>query len=118
MGSVAAYSYQLPQHLGSNLDSCSVGHGLPYLVHFLVRDGDATVGPIPEAMSRSEGSIAIRQAMDINLTAGRHPAPPRRSEISHAGIGNMDRFVKLAVRIARVQNVGTFWCLVISLVWS
>src|ERR1700724_2128799 len=94
--------------LGSNLNLSTIGYRPPYLIHFLISYGDTAVRPISEPVSGSDGAIAVRQSVDIHVAPGRETALLRPFEVPWTGIGDVDRLVELAVRIARVENVGAF----------
>jgi len=55
--------------LRSDIDRCSVGYGLPNLIHFFVGDCDTAICPVSEPMDSTDGTVAIRQAMNEHIAS-------------------------------------------------
>src|SRR5512146_1979284 len=89
----------------ANFDRRSVGHGAPDLVNLFVSHGDAAVGPILQAMRSPHESITIGQAVEKYVAARGKSFLSRRGSLLRRGIGNVNRFIELAVGVARIENV-------------
>lgn len=93
----------------------TVGHSCPYLVDLDVRHRYAAVGPVLKTVSRAHKAVTIWQSVKKNIASWRHTLLKRRRPIMGTRIRNVDRLVKLAVRIAEVENINAFRRLVIAL---
>ncbi|KAB2841111.1 hypothetical protein F9K50_04590, partial [bacterium] len=75
--------------LGEDLDRRAVGHQVPDLLDLFVRNGDAAVGPIDEAVRRPEIRSAVGQAVDHDRAAGRDAAGLGRRGVAAVGVRDM-----------------------------
>src|ERR1035437_3681322 len=101
--------------LGSDLNRRPIRHRLPYLVDLLIGNRDAPVRPVLQSVRRSHPSVTVRQAMHEHSLTWRHAFLARCRAVACAGIRNMDRLVKLAMRVAGVKQIKSFGSLVIAL---
>lgn len=101
--------------LGSEFNRSPVGHEFPDFVHFFIRHCDTPVGPVPCSVSRAHPSVAVWQAMNHDVATGRDSASRRSLFVLLIRIGNVNRLVELALRVAVVEDVTTLRSLVISL---
>jgi murein DD-endopeptidase MepM/ murein hydrolase activator NlpD len=68
-----------------------------------------------QPVGRADEAIAPGQAMDENIASRRSAQLTRLSAVSRTRIGNVDRLVKLAMRIAEVEHINSFRRFVIAL---
>jgi hypothetical protein len=92
-----------------------IAHRLPNLLNLLISDRNTSIRPILRPMRSPNPPISIGQSMHKHITSRRNSSGPRRRPIPHVRIRNVNRPMKLTVRIPRVQNVHSFRCLVIPL---
>src|SRR5579864_9348988 len=71
-------------------------------------------------MPGSHPSITIGQPMDKHISTRRNAPAPRRLTIARARVRNVDRLVKLAACVTRIENIGSLRSLMVALLslWS
>lgn len=84
---------------GTNLNRCFIIYGTPDLIHLLVGNSYASVGPIVESMGSADEAIICRQTMDENVSARRDAPLASRSRLVRRWVGNVQRLVVLALRV-------------------
>jgi hypothetical protein len=109
-----AESSQLPKSR-TNLNRRPIRHGLPNLLNLLIRNCNAPIRPILHPVRNANPPIPIRQSMHKHAPARRNAIRPRSRTISRIRIRNVNRFVKLTVRIPRIESVDSLRSLMIPL---
>src|SRR5271169_3402853 len=98
-----------------DLNRRPVRHRLPDFIDLFVRDRDAPVRPILETVGLSHPAVALRQAMYEHISPWGDSLLARLSPVVSVGIRDVDRLVKLAMRVSRIENVKPFGGRVITL---
>src|SRR3954471_18492110 len=80
----------------------------PDLLHLLVGEGDAAVGPILQEMPRADLALSRRQAMDHDLAARVHAQRIGDHEVALVGIRDVQREMIVAVLVQRVDGEEPF----------
>ena len=104
-----------PPNSGPNLDGRSIGNRRPDFVHLLVGNGDAAIRPVFQPMRCSHPAITVGQPMYVDVTPRGNAVSPRRGTIPIVRVRNVNRFIEMAMRIARIENISPFGGLVVSL---
>src|SRR5581483_2177517 len=107
-------SANLGAFLRPDFNRSSVPYCLPDLIHFGVGYGNATVGPVVETVSAADPAISVGKTMDHDLAARRNCGLTRTLDVLRAGVRDVNGFVKPASRVAAVQHIDAFGCLVIT----
>jgi len=94
--------------LRPDLDRRSHRNQIPYLIDLFVSDRDATQCPVVESMRSTQPLHAIRESVDHDGAARWDTEFGRAFAVVHAGIGDMERPVIMAIRIARVNHIMAF----------
>ena len=66
-------------------------------------------------MESAQPAETVSEAVDHDVSARLHAALSCRSGICRTGIRNVQRPMKTAVKLVRVDDVATFWCAMVSL---
>jgi hypothetical protein len=97
------------------LDLRAIRNEPPDLIHLLVGDGNAALGPILQAMRASQTSVAVGQAVDHDVASGRRARLPRPGAIVGIRARNVKRAVELAVLVSAVDQVDSFRSFMVAL---
>ena len=100
-------------YLRPNLDRRPIRHRVPNLLNLFIRHRDASIRPILQPMRRTHPPISIGQSVHKNIPAGRNSSRSSRGAIPRVRIRNVNRLVKLAMRVPRIENVRSLGSLVI-----
>ena len=101
--------------LGLNLDRRAVLHQIPDFFDLDIGNRDAAVGPIPGAMGCTNKSLAVGQAVDEDVSSRRDAQFAGAFAVGCVRIRDVQRAMKLAVRISAVNYVDALRCFVITL---
>lgn len=98
-----------------DVDGSSVRHEFPDFVHLRIRYRNASVRPVQGSMIGAQTIQSRWGAVNHDVAAGRHSALGRSLFVLCIGIGNVNRLVEAALRVAAVEDVMALGSLVISL---
>ena len=94
----------------------AISHQLPDLVHLLVTDGDAAIGPVQSEESECHITGLVWQTMNHDAAAGIEPPGRSLFPVFSIGIGNVDGLVEIAVGVTPIQHIFAFGGTLVSLV--
>src|SRR5579859_3613675 len=104
-----------PSLLRLDFNRRPIRHCVPDFVDLFVRDSNAPIGPILQPVRRPDRSVSVRQTMHEHVSSRRDALSPRRCTFALIGIGNVNGLVELAVRVAKIKNVGSLGSFVVPL---
>ena len=94
-----------PSSLLANLDRCSVRRDAIKFIDFFVGDRDATGCPIFLAVRSSHPAPPIRQSVNLDVESGTNSALRRARGVLRGRIGNVEREMVIALRVAIIDRV-------------
>ena len=100
---------------GFDFNRCTIGHGAPDLINFLVRYRNAAVSPILQPVTAADPAITVGKPVQVNVAARRDPEFFRASTVLRIWIRDVNRPVELTVSVPAIQNVDAFRRSVITL---
>lgn len=96
-----------------NGDFGAILNVVPQLIHVLVAKGDATVGPVVLGQVVIHGlvglGLGVAGAMQHHIATSADTPRLGLGGVLLVGVGNVQRFVKLAVGVAPIQYISAFW---------
>lgn len=90
---------------GADFDGGSDGDEVPDFVDFRVGDGDAAEGPVVEAVGCADGSFAVGEGVDHDVSAGGDAEYCGAGLVLRVGVGDVQGFVVVALGVAGVDDV-------------
>ena len=93
----------------------AIVHHAPDFLDFLIRDGDATIGPVASPMRRADPPISVVQTVNEYIPAWRNTEFACALAVSSIRIGDVQGAVELAMCAPAVDRVSALWCLVVPL---
>ncbi len=93
---------------GSDFDGSAGGDEGPYLIDFLISDGDAAEGPVVNTVGGADEALAVGEAMDHDVAARGDAEAGGALAVIGVGVGDVKRLVVVACGVAVVDDVMAF----------
>jgi hypothetical protein len=100
--------------LRPNLNRSTVGYGAPDLIHLMIRDGDAAVGPVHRQMALVEPSKAVWQAVEKHVSARGDLELSRVDLRPFVRIGDVNGAIEPALAVSAIEDIVPFRRLMIA----